>query len=214
MKNIDTKAITFKNIIVRNIILFISIYLIIFTIINILSFYKKTYNSYLLNYKVRCEFKVYLDITVREFGKSLMVEQVNPIKCVDNYVNPKFSFIAPQAQIDLFFVNQFFKNDYNEIIQQKIYNEIRQTNSRVNILKNSNDPIFKKQTKIDLKRITVLNDLLKTDRKYVEILSWEKIQKIEFFSYKFSFYSTSVIYVISVFILFLFRNKSFGFFFK
>jgi hypothetical protein len=214
MKNLDTKAINFKNTIVKNIILFISIYLIIFTIINILSFYKKSYSSYLLNFKVRCEFNSYLDITVRKFGKPLMVELVNPIKCANNYVNPTYTFIAPQAEIDLFFVNQFFKNDYNEIIQQKIYNEIRQINSRVNILKNSNDPIFKKQTKIDLKRITVLKDLLKTDSKYIEILSWKKIEKIEFFSYKFSFYVTSTIYVISVFILFLFRNKSFGFFFK
>ena len=56
----------------------------------------------------------------------------------------------------------------------------------------------------------VLKDILKTDGKYFEILSWQKIQKIEFFTYKFSFYATSVIYVISVFIFFLFRNKSFG----
>lgn len=214
MKNIDTKAVDFKNIIVRNIILFISMYLIIFTIINILSFYKKSYSSYLLNYKVRCEFQGYLDFTVKKFGKSLMVERINYTKCVDNYVNPKFTFIAPQTKIDTFFVNQFFKNDYNEIIQQKIYSELKQINSRINLFKNSNDPIFKKQFKIDSKRILVLKDLLKTDRKYVKILSWEKIQKIEFFNYKFSFFATSVIYVISVLILFLFRNKSFGFVFK
>ena len=214
MKNIDTKAINFKNIIVRNIILFISMYLIIYTIINILSFYKKSYSSYLLNYKVRCEFNSYLNITVTEFGKPLLVARVNPIKCVNNYVNPMYSFVAPQTEIDLFFVNRFFKNDYNEIIQQKIYNEIRQINSRVNLLRSSNDLIFKKQIKVDLERITVLKDILKTDGKYFEILSWQKIQKIEFFTYKFSFYATSVIYVISVFIFFLFRNKSFGFYFK
>lgn len=214
MKNIDAKAVNFKNIIVRNIILFISMYLIIFTIINILSFYKKSYSSYLLNYKVRCEFQVYLEATVRKFGKSLMVEPVNHVKCVDNYVNSKFTFIAPQTEFDTFVVNQFLKNDYNEIIQQKIYNELKQINSRINILENLNDPILEKQFKIDLERKFVLKDLLKSDRKYVKILSWEKVQKIEFFNYKFSFYATSVIYVISVFILFLFRNKSFGFVFK
>lgn len=214
MKNIDAKAVNFKNIIVRNIILFISMYLIIFTIINILSFYKKSYSSYLLNYKARCEFQVYLEATVRKFGKSLMVEPVNHAKCVDNYVNAKFTFIAPQTEFDTIFVKQFLKNDYNEIIQQKIYNELKQINSRINIFKNLYDPIFEKQSKIDLERIVILKDLLKSDRKYVKILSWEKVQKIEFFNYKFSFYATSVIYVISVFILFLFRNKSLGFVFK
>jgi hypothetical protein len=163
---------------------------------------------------VRCEFQVYLEATVRKFGKSLMVEPVNHVKCVDNYVNSKFTFIAPQTEFDTFVVNQFLKNDYNEIIQQKIYNELKQINSRINILENLNDPILEKQFKIDLERKFVLKDLLKSDRKYVKILSWEKVQKIEFFNYKFSFYATSVIYVISVFILFLFRNKSFGFVFK
>ena len=120
-------------------------------------------------------------------------------------VNSKFTFIAPQTEFDTFVVNQFLKNDYNEIIQQKIYNELKQINSRINIFENLNDPILEKQFKIDLERIFVLKDLLKSDRKYVKILSWEKIQKIEFFNYKFSFYATSVIYVISVFILFLFK---------
>ncbi len=143
----------------------------------------------------------------------VIVSTLNSQQCFDHYTTNRTSFIGSKSSLELL-IYKINEDEIHNILIENIKNELKIYNQLLNTMNTSNiSEIY-----FTVKKKKLLN-MIKEREHYLNkktffVLDKKIVPKIENYDLKLSLSTTLMIYFMSLFIIFLFRNKSLGFYFK